>query len=266
MIELAQDDFFLVIPLLSGIGQRVLPHAVCEGINPGRVFVDQRDDPKLALIWTPVGYYFLCGDPTSCFEDNLFSDTITRIFIPASLETGENCLILITSSQTWKEHLSTLLPGREIIQIYRRPFEFDIKAFHSTGNWRAQIPESMHLVSMDAKLAEKTGVLASWATLDDFLAYGLGFALVKDEEIICTCTSVFANQKMLEIDVHTVEEHQRKGYATLTASALIEECVRRGKEPNWECFWDNELSASLANHLGFFALPDYPVFFWEETR
>jgi hypothetical protein len=31
--------------------------------------------------------------------------------------------------------------------------------------------------------------------------------------------------------VHTADNYQRRGFALLTASALIEECLRRGKQP-----------------------------------
>ena len=34
--------------------------------------------------------------------------------------------------------------------------------------------------------------------------------------------------------------------------------------PLWECFWDNEPSVVMAGKLGLIALPDYPVYFWEE--
>jgi RimJ/RimL family protein N-acetyltransferase len=127
-----------------------------------------------------------------------------------------------------------------------------------------RIPYGFRLQPVDAALAEKVSVLASWASIDDFLVKGLGFALLEGDEIASVCTSVFSSRERMEIDVHTAENYQRRGFAMLVTSAFIEACLQRSKQPNWECFWDNESSTALAGKLGFSAKPDYPVYFWEE--
>lgn len=264
MIELNATEFASVQSLLTGIKQKVLPSAICEGINPGRIFVDQHENPQTALIWSPVGYYFLAGNPAQAKDLAEISRVLTEIFVPASQATGETGFILIPSQAGWKEHLPALLPGRGVIEIYRRPFAFDPAQFAAQGNWRERLPQGFRLQTVDAAFAEKVGVRASWASIDDFLANGLGFALLNGDEIASACISVFASRERLEIDVHTDEKYQRRGFAMLTTSAFIEECLRRGQQPNWECFWENEASTQLAGRLGFSAEPDYPVFFWEE--
>lgn len=264
MLELSAADFVRVLPLLTGIQQKVLPQAICEGFNPGRVFVDQQDDPKVALLWSPVGYYFLAGDPARARDLTEIQRVLTDIFVPASQATGETGFILISSHPGWKKYLPKLLPEREIIEIYRRPFVFDPVAFAAQVHWRERVPGGFHLQQVDAELAERIGVQASWASVDDFLANGLGFVLLNGDEIACACHSVFATRELLEIDVHTDEKYQRQGFAVLTASAFIEACLARGQRPNWECFWENEASTALAGKLAFSAESDYPVWFWEE--
>ena len=66
-----------------------------------------------------------------------------------------------------------------------------------------------------------------------------------------------------EIDIHTKEKYRRRGLAHYAASAFIEECLARGLRPNWECWWDNEPSVSLAKKLGFEPISDHPVFLVE---
>lgn len=266
MIELKTHEFAHIEPLLAGIQQKVLPYAICEGANPGRVFVDRPQNPQTALIWSPVGYYFLAGEPERAADLTAIYQALTEVFVPASQAGGETGFILITSTPAWKDHLPMLLPGREVIEIYRRPHTFDPAQFAAAqGDWRTRIPQGFRLQPVDAALAEQIGVLASWASLEDFLANGIGFVLLEGDEIASACTSVFASHKLVEIDVHTAEKYQRRGFAVLTTCALIEECLRRGKQPNWECFWDNEPSSALAGKLGFIPLPDYPVYFWEES-
>jgi RimJ/RimL family protein N-acetyltransferase len=264
MIELIPSEFSCVLPLLAGIHQAVLPYAICDGINPGRVFVDQRVNPRTTLIWTPVGYYFLAGEPAQARDLKEIGQVLTDIFVPASQASGETGFILIPSSAAWRGYLSTLLPGREFIEIYRRPHIFDLTQFTAQVDWQRRIPQGFRLQPVDATLAEQVGVLASWASIDDYLAYGLGFALLEGDEIASVCTSVFASSTGMEIDVHTAEKYRRRGLAVLVTSAFIETCLQRGKQPNWECFWDNEPSTALAGKLGFVPLPDYRVYFWEE--
>ena len=264
MIELPASEFTRAIPLLDGIQQAVLPYAICQGLNPGRVFLDRLENPRTALIWTPVGYYLLCGDPAQAADMSAISQVLTNTFVPASQAGGENSFILLTSHETWKDRLPALLPGREVIEIYRRPFAFDSASFAARGDWRERIPPGFRLQPVDAALAEQLGMLASWASLDDFLTHGVGFALLQGDQVASACTSVFASRTHVEIDVHTDEKYQHRGFAQLTASALIEACSQLGKTPNWECFWDNEASSALAGKLGFNAQPDYPVYYWEE--
>jgi RimJ/RimL family protein N-acetyltransferase len=262
MIELEKHEFKKVVNLLNGIKQVVLPYAVCEGYNPGRVFVDDVNHPDTLMIWTPVGYYFLVLGQTPMLSD--LSKRLTETFIPASKALGEMGFILIASLDDWQEKTSALLGGREVIEIFRRPFSFNVDKFTARGNWRANIPEGFQLKRVDESLAEKAGVLGSWASPDDFMAHGIGYALMDGDRIASICTSVFASSTHVEIDVHTEKEYRRRGFASITASALIEECLRQGRQPNWECFWENEESTALALKLGFEQLADYPVYFWEE--
>ncbi len=265
MLELPPTDFPLALPQLSRIPQAVLPHAICQGINPGRVFVDNRTDPRTALGWTTVGYFLLAGDHGAVPDLPSLSQVLTDVFIPASQASGESGFILIPSESGWKEHLPILLPGREVVEIYRRPFAFEQAGFAALGDWRDRIPPGFRLQALDAALAEQAGVRASWVSIEDFLARGLGFTLLDGDEIASLCSSVFASHEKVEIDVHTSENYRRQGLATITAAALIEACLQAGKQPNWECFWDNQPSTALAQHFGFTPLPDYPVYYWEEA-
>jgi hypothetical protein len=153
MFELQPAQFPEVIPLLSNIKQAVLPLAVCEGVNPGRIFVDRPQNPTLALIWTGVGYYFLAGSPAS--QPNLapISERLLNSLIPASREMGETGYILITSPG-WDAHLAALLPGRALIQIFRRTFTLDQAAFSALASRPVNLPPDFALVRMDEALAE----------------------------------------------------------------------------------------------------------------
>lgn len=264
MIELHPSEFAHFTPLLKGIRQKVLPQAICQGYCPGRIFVDRRDHPQLILIWSSLGYYFISGNPTFGHDFYEASRLLREVFVPASQAGGENSFILVPAHDGWKELLPDLLPGREVIEIYRRPFQFENAQFNSLGRWQAGLPPGSQLRILDPALTNRLGAPPGWFSPEAFLAHGLGVALFMDDEIASLCTSIFASDEQMEIDIHTEEKHQRKGFAVLVASAFIEECLLRGKQPNWECFWENQASTTLAEKLGFQAEADYPVYYWEE--
>lgn len=260
MLELAPPEYTLALPLFANFPQHVLPQAICQGHNPGRVFVDQQDAPRTALIGTTVGYFLLAGESAPEQLPSLHQ-ILHESLLPAAQAAGETGFILLPADESWKPHLPTLLPGCEVLEIYRRPFAFDAAQFAKHAP--IQIPDGFQLLPVDAGLAERVGILGSWATVEDFLAHGLGVALVAGEEIASVCTSVFASRTRVELDIHTAEKYQRRGFATLTARAFIAACLERGLHPNWECFWENAPSIALAERVGFRALPDYPVYYWE---
>ena len=80
MIELTTNEFAGVLALLAGVEQQVLPYAICERNNPGRIFADQRENPHTALIWSPVGYYFLAGNPAHIRDLKKISQVLTEVF------------------------------------------------------------------------------------------------------------------------------------------------------------------------------------------
>lgn len=263
MFELNNSEYNRIVPLLTGVQQKVLPYAICQGINPGRVLVDRREDARLALLWSRVGYYILAGDPYPEALPTL-CHVLTDLFIPDSQTLGETGFILMTSTPAWKAYLPDLLPKREISEIFRRPFLFNHQKFIHRGEWRKDLPPGFKLEFVDGALADRLGILGSWGSADAYARHGFGYALFDGNELASKCTSVLSSQTHVEIDVDTNEKYRRRGLAILTASAFIEECLLRGKQPHWECFWDNSASTALAIKLGFEPLLDYPVYYWEE--
>ncbi len=166
MFELAETDFCKINALIADMPQKVLPAAVAQGINPGRVFVDDPTHPTLALIWTPVGYYFIAGDPVEPHDLMDIRNTLLETFVPASQAGGENSYILIPSESGWKPHLDELLKDKGVFEIYRRPFVFNSAKFsHHFANWRQQVPEGFVMKTMDASLAEACGIFATWHSM-----------------------------------------------------------------------------------------------------
>lgn len=262
MFELHKNDFSVILPLLSHSKQEVLPFSIAQGINPGRIFVNQQTNPTIVLIWTTVGYYFLFGDPATANLSQI-SQTISEIFVPASQVLGETGFILIPSNEDWDPTITSILPGKDVIVIYRTPHTIDIQKFSQNLQQQTNLPPGYVLQNVDSFLAEKIGVLASWASIDDFLNNGIGFTIMKDGQLASYCYSVFSSEDAIEIDVHTNENFRKLGLATIVSSTVIDKCLSHAKKPNWECFWDNTPSLRLAEKLGYSTEKEYPVYYWE---
>lgn len=119
---------------------------------------------------------------------------------------------------------------------------------------------NMQLVSIDGNLLS-SGLANSdrvaseikwmWPSIDRFLAHGWGIAGVADGQIICWCTAEYVGPSHCGIGIETIDGHQNRGIATATGARFIEECLRRGRKPCWECDSTNSPSLHVAQKLGF---------------
>ncbi len=68
--ELQQNEFYRCKGLLNEQGQLEVK-AVVEGVNPGRIFVDQIDTPQSALIWlgNNDGFLFIGNEDNKQFKE-----------------------------------------------------------------------------------------------------------------------------------------------------------------------------------------------------
>jgi RimJ/RimL family protein N-acetyltransferase len=260
MLELTPNQYPSTLPLLTASKQPIVPFSVCHGYNPGRVFADHTAQPRSALVWLSCGYLYLFGEPVAT---PTLAGLLTGTLAPAWQAAGESGFILAPFSTAWGERLAEFLVGQPHERIYRRSFTFDPARFAAHQDWAVRLPPGFEMRRVDENLSRELGGLPTWASVQDFLRLGLGYCLLKDGKIASACTSVFATPNGVEIDVHTDEAYRRQGLATLTAAALVDECLRSRRQPNWECFWENEESTALARKLGFEVQEDYPVYYWE---
>jgi hypothetical protein len=263
MIELKPGEYGRALPSLQNFQHSVIPFGVCEGYNTGRVFVDHQEAPKVVLVWTTVGYIFLAGPPPAPDAAGPLCTLLADVLVPAYKARGEKGFILVTDREGWKDLYPALLPGGTIKNILRRTFTFDLEKFRALPPWRDRIPDGYRMEWIDEPLAEQIGLPSSWATPSDFAVNGLGFALMHHDDWAAACASQYASSKGLEVDVFTKIIYRRRGFAALTVQAFIEGCLAQGRTPNWECFWDDEPSMTLAAELGFTPYEALPAIYWE---
>jgi len=92
--------------------------------------------------------------------------------------------------------------------------------------------------------------VANFASIEDYLERGVGFA-VSDErsEIVAGCSTYAISSRCLEFEIETRKDHQRRGLALAAGARMVMHCLEQGLEPCWDAA--HEGSAVLAERLGF---------------
>ena len=266
IIEASSVQYQHINSLLGEYADYPVVNAIIQGNATGRVFVDDPAEPKSAFILTNAGFSYLVGSPGN--ED--FNQTLKRLLdneiFPAITHSDDPTLIFYPLADDWEMPLKKMFVGREVYDIFRKQFRFNPEIFAQHADQQNRIPASFSRHRINQTLLGKFGAdMSPWESPQAFLETGFGYWLLAGDEIACECSSVFISGDAVEINIHTEEKYQRQGLATIAATAFISECLDRGLRPNWECWWDNEPSLSLAQKLGFEPVKDHPVFLVELT-
>jgi RimJ/RimL family protein N-acetyltransferase len=270
MIELTPDQICNIQPLFERLVGSIPLQGILENRHPARVFADDLRDPTCAFTWTPWGYFYLAGTADRHTFLPALKTILDEELLPASKALGQSGFILWPDSPAWAAMLPDLLPNRSLIKIFRRTFTFDPATFYEGRYSRPSTPPGFSLKAVDAALVENNHslaaeILTAWRSLDDYFENGVGICLMEGVTLVSVCFSMFISRGKAEVNVFTAEKYRSRGFATLAAAGFIDACLKRGLQPNWECFWDNIPSLRLAEYLGFKAQVDTPVYYWEES-
>jgi len=133
------------------------------------------------------------------------------------------------------------------------------------------LPKAFTLAGLDAQLAEalirdlgKHWLLDSYASMDDFLARGIGYVVLREGRVVASAASAVSSSRAIDIDIEVAPAHRRKGLGAAVGAALALECLRRDIEPLWLA--SNGVSVHLAEKLGYRVGGEYETFEIQQTR
>jgi RimJ/RimL family protein N-acetyltransferase len=260
MLELQTPEFYTVADLFNGIDHNAaLVFSVIEGNSRGRIFVDRPVSPSSVFLLHEGAFSFVGGSPNHSEFIQALEPLIFDDLLPCAKEKE---LILFAFSEDWRGKLDAQLSRRGVIRIHRKVFTFNPLRFEAHEGWRARLPEGYSIRPIHERLAEAH---PEFRPVVEPGAQRFGVCLERGDEIVSACYAVCVGRGEAEIDIFTVDAHQRKGFATLAACAFIEECLSRGLTPNWACWPYREASVALAIKLGFEPKPDVPAHYWAEN-
>ena len=224
----------------------------------GTAWVDNLEDPKVAQITVGI-FVFYAGNPNIKEAEELLNN------LP------EFALVIVDSDE-WKSRIETVHEGGiEKFQRYR--FEKNLGHIDRTHLLKllSTLPEGYELLKVDRSILKAStfqelseDFISQFDTIDDFMNRGIGYAVSHEGNIVSAATSFSIYDGGIEIEIATNSQYRRKGLATITASALILDCLDKGKYPSWD--GANSESVELAKKLGYIFKETYDTYFIENTK
>ncbi len=246
-----------VTPRLQALFSRTDPasvrcFAVLGGRAAGKVFTDDPVNPTWAVLQEATfGSLYIAGDVQPVLLDQLVADL---------RQDGDVLVGLRPDDPRWK-----LLPPTPDYSGYVREFTDRIAQFLPP-----EIPEGCRLQQLDHSLSKqilgRNLLIHMYGSIQQALEWGYGLCLLRNDELLCEAFAGPSANGVIEIGVETNPHHQRKGYASLTCSHLIQQMELRGLTTYWNCASQNLPSVALARKLGYKSEKEYPLMAWFKNQ
>ncbi|MCL1787133.1 MAG: GNAT family N-acetyltransferase [Defluviitaleaceae bacterium] len=229
-----------IAPLFEGWGDvGILSYLQGHG---GQAWADDEDAPTVANI-TSMDVCYVAGNADSPQAKELLRQ------IPIGNE-------LQVHSEAWHKAVAEAIPNTTY-PITRYKFKKDAALFDK-DKLRAYIqalPKEYTIAPIDEAMFNHfpTEVFdchcTQFASFAEFEKYGAGFVVLHQGEPVCAASSFTYSDSLIDVQIDTAEDHQRKGLATACAANLILACLERGIFPCWDA--DCDESRHLAEKLGY---------------
>jgi len=222
--------------------------AAFDGRMPSRLFVDDPDQPRSALL-TRTYDFFLAGD-VSVVLLQLLRDA------PPEAQLCEWFYGFVPLTAAWREALPDALPG--LVEIERRAFRLPVDGFRQARDWNAHVPDGVRIVPLDAELARRAddeipeviGII--WDGCERFAVSGWGYAALDDAgRLLSAAYACGLTGRDVNLGVGTAQPARRRGLGKLVCQACIARAEGDSLTVTWDCDRTNIASGKLAESLGF---------------
>lgn len=259
IIELKKQDFKKCIELLHENGL-IEVKAIIQGLNSGRVFVDDPISPSTGFVWqgNNDGFIFFGNENNASFNQELNS-FIDKIITPEAVKVGLKWFEALGDHADWHKSLEETFRHRPL-------GSWNQKVYHYRGNLPV-IPKDSYLgneykvhkmdrffyvnksVTNMEVMVDK--VLDSWSSMEGFFNSGIGYCVTFNNKIISTCFTLFTDGTLHAIAIETAKQHRGKKLAQHITYHFIQACVEAKKVPYWDCAEHNKPSIAVAEACGF---------------
>jgi RimJ/RimL family protein N-acetyltransferase len=245
--------------------------AVLTNVHPGRVFVDNTEQPRTALVTRDDYWCFLGGDP----GNDAFNRALNRaIWDREFIAPNASMLLFTCHPQDWRGNLAAVFSPRRPIPARRRHYVCE----KSTYDWQSALPLGVALQPMDDSLLRRSDLripdevaqtIRKWRSLARSGARDFGFVAIQESEtrrtseVVSWVTVDAVVEGVGDAGLFTEPRHRRRGLATVTTAAAMEHGLAHGLSAvHWTCAEDNAGSIRIAEKLGFERQPDYLLYYF----
>ncbi|MBS5933347.1 MAG: GNAT family N-acetyltransferase [Clostridiales bacterium] len=242
------------------------PASILDGIQTGRIFVDDTIVPQAAIFWHYCGIAYVTGKT----KDSEFIQALYTL-LDRTYEPNQRSFYLIIAKETcnWITVLDSFHERNPDIQKRERfSFIFNHNFYQKSilENNITVLPEgfsyfeiqSEHLLGLSGRVIPSY----SWDNNNDFFNFGKGFGIydVTKNRIASTSFSSGIGDGKIDIGIETQPDYRRMGFATLCAARMVRYVLEIGMLPDWGCDTMNQGSASTAIKIGFEKSTTYSVY------
>lgn len=259
--ELSKNEYHKIRSLIKGQEDiNVTINSIIDKNNRGKIYVDNLDKPRVAIIWAIGCMYYIIGDTDNEDFNSSLDTFITNVLGPDSLAIcgGTHFGITICQDENkWTRNLNAIFNYRNPYKEYRYYYVFDKNKYK---NYENDLPEGYIIKRIDKDIINNdlenlivNDILGDfWISVDNFLDKGIGFCVLKENKIISNCFSGYVSGEFHDIVIRTYgEENERKGFATSVSRAFIDCCILNNITPCWSTDEENISSQKIAEKCGF---------------
>lgn len=267
MHQLEFHNYSKVKSLVADLNIHLAVEALLRGDSSGKVYVDDLRNPKSVFAHT-MARYFLSGRTDNKGFNVAVNQNFERCIYPAADLQDLEGFSLFFQPNAWRGVIAeTILINKFPLSELRCYFEFS----ESLVDWRSLLPGSYKLFPVDEYLLGKRHLRNLDLLLEEmkserptsqaFLERNFGYCLVYDGSLVSWCLSEYNSQDRIELGIETQPGFQRRGLATIVASAVIEKALSQGiTQIGWHCFARNHASIATAEKVGFQKVAEYPAY------
>ncbi|WP_102272362.1 GNAT family N-acetyltransferase [Cytobacillus massiliigabonensis] len=259
--ELDKTEFSKCRKLLNEHGQAEAI-AIVENINPGRIFVDDINNPASGLIWlgNNDGFIFFGSEQNEEFNNEL-NDFINNVIIPEAKKVQLKWFEGVGNHEKWNNKIEKVFEHRKLGRWNQRVYT--LRKDDYKGNDEPVIEREYKVIKICHTLFENSNnsiknieflqskIAAYWSSPESFFNNGIGYCIVYRNEIVSVCFSGFVAGNVHCIDIETLEPHQGKKLAQRAAHRFVKECLENNMVPYWDCMEVNKPSVAVAENIGF---------------
>ena len=273
LYELERARYGRAEPLFSSLAEyQPACTAVLAGRYPGRVFVDQPERPRTALLVTTMSdnslWCLLAGDPAVEAFNQALNGALSAGTIAGE---GVDVLFFVCDPEDWGGYLPAVTAPLAPFAVQRRHYVC-CRVADDPG---ASLPAGYRLARMDPAWLDRPALqlpdnvrqtLERWRSLAQGEAgaslHDYGFAALAGEQVVAWTTVDFVAGGRGEAGVFTLPAHRRRGLALATAAAAIGHGLAQGlSQVDWSCSEGNAGSICTAERLGCTRERNYGQYF-----